>query len=163
MRENNLLDFNMYESTLSQNLRQPDGAYAERPCSGGGATYAFSSIPVFNKSGSSLTSVARCYNPIDDNGTFNVTFDDNNGATAFGYNAVLSQPAKKVNLTVMVPKGILTFTPAADFDGIYKNNDKVSLTGDEIVPGDGRTYVLDYDGMSNTYAITANDKRIKSE
>lgn len=35
MRENNLLDFNMYESTLSQNLRQPDGAYAERPCSGG--------------------------------------------------------------------------------------------------------------------------------
>ena len=35
MRENNLLDFNMYESTLSQNVRQPDGAYAERPCSGG--------------------------------------------------------------------------------------------------------------------------------
>ena len=32
MRENNLLDFNMYESTLSQNIRQPDGAYAERDC-----------------------------------------------------------------------------------------------------------------------------------
>lgn len=32
MRENNLLDFNMYEQSMSQNVRQPDGAYAERDC-----------------------------------------------------------------------------------------------------------------------------------
>lgn len=30
MRENNLLDFNMYEQSLTQNVKQPNGAYSEQ-------------------------------------------------------------------------------------------------------------------------------------
>lgn len=90
---------------------------------GGGATYAFSSMPVFitKPSGNGIS----CYNPIDDNGTFNVTFDNHSDpATSFGSIAILSQPAKKVNITERVPTGEITFTPAADFDGFYNGNTK---------------------------------------
>lgn len=40
---------------------------------------------------------------------------------------------------------------------------KKSLTGDEIIPGDGRAYTLAYNAMNNTYAVTAYDWTIKSE
>lgn len=48
MRDNNLLDFNMYESVLSQNVRQPDGAYAERTYSdnAGGGGVGFNKLIV---------------------------------------------------------------------------------------------------------------------
>lgn len=130
---------------------------------GGGATYAFSSIADIRMSGGKPFISSRCYNPVDDNGTFNVTFDNGSDFSTFSGRAVLSQPAKKVNVTEMVPTGFITFTPADDFDGFYKNGTKKTLTGDDIVPGDGRVYILNYDAMSNTYIVTAYEGGIKSE
>lgn len=142
MRENNLLDFNMYEATLSQNVRQPDGAYAERTYSenagGGSTTYTFSSI----RAGEGTC----CYNPVDNDGTFNVTIDSTKdefgNILPYGSTAILSQPAKKINLTLNAQTGGIYFTPDADFDGFYRNNNKITLTGETIVPGDGRCYKL---------------------
>lgn len=131
---------------------------------GSGATYAFSSIAAIKISQGNPYINCSCYNPIDNNGTFNVTFDNgSNILTGFSETAVLSQPAKKVNVTERVPTGTIIFTPDADFDGFYHDGTKKSLTGDTIVPGDGRVYNLKYDAMNETYVITAYDGGIKTE
>lgn len=172
MRENNLLDFNMYESTLSQNIRQPDGAYAERPCSenagggGGGVSYPYRGIRVpssmVSSEDASRYGMNIC-NPIDGDGNYKV--QGNPGGT------YALQPLKSCTFEPFT--GItcpIYFTPTEDFDGFYyttpETGEIVKLTLDDsraaIVPGDEHLYraVVDTNKVT-VYAKSSNTVIIK--
>lgn len=122
----------------------------------GGTDFGFSSIPTFNSDGTSIS--CCCYNSIDGNGTFNVTFGvtSTQQGSNFGFYAILCQPAKKVNISYQfVYEGTIVFTPAEDFDGFYDEGGKITLTGDGIIAGDGKVYELSYNAPQESFVIKA--------
>lgn len=145
MRENNLLDFNMYESTLSQNLRQPDGAYAERPCSGGGASggggAGFTSVIVpFADFSQTSKFISRVYLRRSDTGIYDLS----DIPTSNVIYVILLDPAKEITgLTNYQTYAI--FTPHKDFVI------STPFKGATVTAGDGKTYYVNYNGGSFEY------------
>lgn len=109
----------------------------------------------YKASDTSSSKVIIClYNSINSDGEFNVQFQANTGVDAtIGNTAILSSPAKKINVTAGVLDGTICFTPSSDFDGIYSGGTKLTTTGDTVTPGDGNMYIFTYSGMQSTYSI----------
>lgn len=68
----------------------------------------------------------------------------NNGVYNIGNSRpieILLDPVVKLNFTNEGAVGVyINFTPAEDFDGIYKFGSKLNPTGDTITAGDGKLY-----------------------
>lgn len=125
----------------------------------GGASFAFTYIPFCTLTNGTYNTEYACDLP-DANGEHNVTFSysEQTDPTHIGSGShILATPAVKVNVTTDIAGGQICFTPDINFDGFYKNGSKKTLTGDTITPGDGKLYRMDYDGYSNTWAITKFD------
>ena len=123
----------------------------------GGVDVGFSSIPFIT--GSSTLTIYSCSFNMNENGEFDVVLDTGASDKKYGSSAILSQPATKVNIETHIPSGSITFTPAETFDGFYDSSgtNKYELSGDEIVPGDNKVYILDINGMMKTYSVTKTD------
>lgn len=59
-----------------------------------------------------------------------VNAQDDNGSS-------FSRPIKKLTILGSAPSHKWVFVPTDDFDGIYKGENKLTFTGDTIVPGEG--------------------------
>ena len=126
-----------------------------------GATYPFQVIRSFkiNPGTSAIYTDFTIVNPIDSDGNFVVYTHDiydqthpGEGYLEMGGYIILSSKAKKVIVYEGEPTGEITFTPSEDFDGFYDGNTlrKMTLSGDEITPGDGKIYTLTINEMSGT-------------
>lgn len=90
--------------------------------------------------------------PTDENGAFAVTVTDDDYA-------ILSEPVSTAVITrdQSAASYHISFTPSVNFSGFTENGSAVSLTGDTIVPGDGRIYRLDYDGTDHIITAYGDD------
>ena len=90
--------------------------------------------------------------PTDENGAFAVTVTDNDYA-------ILSEPVSTAVITrdQSATSYHISFTPSVNFSGFTENGSAVTLTGDTIVPGDGRIYSLDYDGTDHIITAYGDD------
>lgn len=121
----------MYESTLSQNIRQPDGAYAERPCSenAGGGGGNFTRISTLMGSPSSTTPAASNL----------ILLRSNNGMYTLPNmqgNQICLDPVVSFGDLSGLDNYAVTFTPSEAF--ITPEN----AHGDTVTPGDGKTYYM---------------------
>ena len=66
--------------------------------------------------------------------------------------ASFSRPIKKLTISGSSPQHTWIFVPTNDFDGIYKGENKLTFTGDTIVPGEG-VYKATIDEMGHTQTI----------
>lgn len=126
------------------------------------ATYPFQVIRSFKIKSGNIEPNFTIVNPIDSDGNFVVyTYDGyydthpGQGYFEMGGYFILSSKAKKVTVFEGEPTGEITFTPSEDFDGFYTDSSaidptKVTLSGDEITPGDGKIYTLTINEMSET-------------
>lgn len=82
----------------------------------------------------------------------------------FGDNAILPTPARRITISHMhLPSGRITFTPDANFEGVFLNNTEITYTGDTLTPGDGYVYQLDYDGTGGMFGGTTLTKLGQAE
>jgi hypothetical protein len=66
--------------------------------------------------------------------------------------ASFSRSIKKLIISGSAPKHIWIFAPTNDFDGIYKGENKLTFTGDTVVPGEG-VYKATIDEIGGTRTI----------
>lgn len=167
MRENNLLDFNMYEATLSQNVRQPDGAYAERTYSdnSGGGSATFTKVHTFTLSrtyynGQTIEYADPLYVYNNDSDVLEIS--ENNLSDGI---FVILNPIKKLSIGTLGSSPHIIFTPAKDYDGIYSlsSGNMFHFTGDPVVANDGKTYSAYVNFSGSSYSIKRFNKEFSSE
>lgn len=91
-------------------------------------------------------------------GEFTLRYKANYDYTTDPDTFVLLAPASKIQDAIISPAVKILFTPSADFDGFYtESGDKLTLTGDEITPGDGKTYVFYRLSYANDNYISKKD------
>lgn len=132
-------------------------AVADNIGGGDSSLSPFLSVPyiyhdVYKPGNRDYSTVACCYFPIDNNGTFDVTFEYSNVQGEFskyGGTAILAYPATKIILHTGAVQGGICFTPSENFDGIYVDGEKITTSGTRIIPGDGKLYLLEYDDQKS--------------
>lgn len=114
-------------------------------------TSVFTCIPEIGQGNIS----ARWYKLINnDSSTTNITEDAISENVATEYYTVLN-PLKKGTCSFNHAFGVVVFTPAEDFDGLYKSSgNKYTFTGDEVTAGDGYCYVAKITEYNHTYVMT---------
>ena len=63
---------------------------------------------------------------------------------------VITNPAKRINY--IYDELIIFFTPSEDFEGVYKNETKITA-GDTITPGDGYIYMVNANSITKFHRI----------
>lgn len=94
----------------------------------------------------------RIYRSTAVNNESEFTLASDSGLSSF----TLVNPLKKFVDDSSFPSFSFAFTPAEDFDGIYRSDatSKYNFTGDEVTAGDGYIYVASINDMSSTYTMT---------
>lgn len=95
---------------------------------------------------------------VNNDSEFTLTFDSGLG------NHTLVNPLTKYVNKSSYPSFSFAFTPAEDFDGIYRSNgtSKYSFTGDEVTAGDGYIYVAEINDMGSSYTMTKKEATAES-
>lgn len=120
-------------------------------------TSVLTCIPEINTTNQNLE--ARWYKLINnDSSTINITEETVSSEVATEYYTVLN-PLKKGTCLFSHAFGIVAFTPAEDFDGLYNSKgNKYTFTGDEVTAGDGYCYVASITEYNRTYIMKKTDR-----
>lgn len=89
----------------------------------------------------------------------NYVLDNNQAPNNYYINRnCLISPASSIKMTILGTVSV-TFTPAESFNvnNITDGNQQVSISGDEVTPGDGKLYQLYINGHNDTGTITKYD------
>lgn len=115
-------------------------------------TSVLTCIPEINSTNQSID--ARWYKLINnDSSTINITEETVSEDVSTEYYTVLN-PLKKGTCSFDHAFGVVTFTPAEDFDGLYNSRgNKYTFTGDEVTAGDGYCYVAKITEYNSTYVM----------
>lgn len=79
-------------------------------------------------------------------------YDEGDGSCLIPSNitgdVIIMSPIKRINFSGNATVHI-AFTPHEDFDGLYIGDNKQTVVGDEVMPGDGKVYDLYIPSMGN--------------
>lgn len=144
------------DAVLNPEAIENIAAVADNIGGGGAAKYAFKSLNVPSSvTGTSQIEYTNVYNPVKSD-EYEIQFAQNHADDFIGNLAYAAQPLGKAEILFSVPSGTIYFTPSADFDGFYntQTETKLSLSGDNISPGDGFIYQASCSAMTSTVTIT---------
>lgn len=130
----------------------------------GGPSFPFAAMTDFSYiNGGTPRGEVTVFAPVNADGDFSVTlssaaYEAYIPDSYYANEALLFAPARKIVITKATnPTYSIIFSPSESFDGFYNKENKLTLTGDAITPGDGKIYKFDANQMTSTYTISKYD------